>query len=351
MSLLKTFKLVDTRYENTMILVTGGTGYIGSHTCIALIEAGHEVIVVDNLTNSSIDSIARMERITGNTISFVEGDIRDEAFLRDIFTRFKITEVIHFAGVKAVGESIIDPLKYYDNNVTGTLSLLKVMDSSGCKNLIFSSSATVYGWPSNVPVKEDSPLSAANPYGQSKLFIEKILNNLYESDRHWNIVVLRYFNPAGAHESGLIGEAPNNIPNNLFPLVSQVAAGQRDSIKVFGGDYLTQDGTGVRDYIHVTDLANGHVNALSVLSDSVRILTINLGTGVGYSVLEIIKAFEKVSCHQILYSIVDRRPGDAAVCYADATYAKEMMGWSAKLTLAKMCEDQWRWQKNMHINL
>lgn len=334
-----------------MILVTGGTGYIGSHTCIALIEAGHDVIVVDNLINSSIDSIVRIEDITGKSISFVEGDIRDEIFLRDIFTRFEITDVIHFAGLKAVGESIINPLNYYDNNVIGTLSLLKVMDSSGCKNLIFSSSATVYGWPSNLPVKEDSPLSAANPYGQSKLFIEKILNDLHESDGHWNIVVLRYFNPAGAHESGLIGEAPNGIPNNLFPLVSQVAAGQRESIEVFGGDYLTQDGTGVRDYIHVSDLANGHVSALSTFSDSARILTINLGTGVGYSVLEIIKEFERVSCRQISYSIVDRRPGDAAACYADASYAKEMMGWSAKLTLAKMCEDQWRWQKNMHRNL
>ena len=330
-----------------MILVTGGAGYIGSHTCLALIEAGYNVLIVDNLVNSSMTSIAEIEGITGKPVIFLKGDVRDEAFLRTIFTRFEITGVIHFAGLKSVGESSLNPLSYYDNNVNGTLALLKVMNSSGCKNLVFSSSATVYGCPSKLPIKENHPLSATNPYGQSKLFIEKMLNDLHESDKYWNIVVLRYFNPAGADESGLIGEAPNSAPNNLFPLVSKVAAGQLESLKVFGGDYHTHDGTGVRDYIHVTDLANGHVRALNILSDPARILTINLGTGTGYSVLEIIKEFEKASSHQIPYTIIDRRSGDVATSYADASYAKELMGWSAKLTLAKMCEDQWRWQSNI----
>ncbi len=330
-----------------MILVTGGAGYIGSHTCIALIEAGYDIVVVDNLANSSMESIAGIENVVEKPVAFVNGDLRDEAFLGAIFTKYKITHVIHFAGLKAVGESNENPLRYYDNNITGTLSLLKAMDNSGCRSLVFSSSATVYGWPSELPVKEDFPLSAMNPYGQSKLVVEQILNDLYKSDKRWNIVVLRYFNPAGAHESGLIGEASNNVPNNIFPLVSQVAAGQRRCLKVYGGDYQTHDGTGVRDYVHVTDLADGHVCALSVLPDVARVLTINLGTGVGYSVLEIIKEFEKVSLRKISYSIVDRRPGDAAACFADVTYASEIMGWSAKLNLAKMCEDQWRWQKTL----
>lgn len=334
-----------------MILITGGAGYIGSHTCVSLAKAGHEFVVIDSLVNSSLSSVQGIEAIIGKPIKFLQGDIRDENFLASVFTSHKITQVVHFAGLKSVGESNSDPLQYYDCNVTGTLTLLKVMAANCCRSIVFSSSATVYGYPEMVPVIEDSPLCAINPYGQTKLIIENILNDLRASDKRWEIVILRYFNPAGAHESGLIGEAPNNAPTNLFPIVSNVAAGHRSHLDVFGGDYKTHDGTGVRDYIHVTDLADGHVSALNILSKKHGILTINLGTGIGYSVLEIIKEFEKISNTSISYSIVDRRSGDSAICYADPSYASEILGWTTKYNLTKMCQDQWRWQKNLDKKL
>lgn len=325
------------------ILVTGGAGYIGSHTCVELLEAGHRVVVLDNLSNSSPESLRRVQQITGKSPEFVKGDIRSLTDLQDVFTRFKISAVVHFAGLKAVGESVSMPLHYYQNNVAGTLNLLQVMDAHGCRRLVFSSSATVYGDPASVPIREDFPLSATNPYGRSKLIIEDMLRDLYRADERWSLALLRYFNPVGAHLSGLIGEDPSGIPNNLMPYITQVAVGLRECLQVFGGDYPTPDGTGVRDYIHVVDLAKGHIKALQAL-DQPRLLTVNLGTGQGYSVLEMAAALAKASGRKVPYQIVARRPGDVAQCYADPALALELLGWRAELDLARMCEDSWRWQ-------
>ena len=327
-----------------MILVTGGAGYIGSHTCISLIEAGYEVVVFDNFCNSSAESIRRVEEITGQEIPLIEGDIRNRNDLQKVFDAYPVDAVIHFAGLKAVGESVAQPLRYYDNNITGTITLCQTMQENGCKSIIFSSSATVYGDPHSVPIKEDFPLSATNPYGRSKLIIEEILRDLHRSDKQWQIVLLRYFNPVGAHPSGRIGESPNDIPNNLMPYITQTAVGKREYLQVFGGDYPTPDGTGVRDYIHVMDLAEGHVKALERINDFNEVMTVNLGTGRGYSVLEMREAFEKACGREIPYRIVARRPGDIATCYADPGYAKEILDWEARRGIDEMCADSWRWQ-------
>ena len=327
-----------------MILITGGTGYIGSHTCIELLEAGYELVVLDNLTNSSVEALKRVERITDRNIFFVKGDIRDEASLRSIFTKYKIEAVVHFAGLKAVAESVQKSLFYYDNNVAGTIKLLKVMAEFDCKRLVFSSSATVYGNPISLPIREDAPLRVTNPYGASKLMVEGILRDLCHSDCEWVICILRYFNPAGAHNTGLIGEDPANIPNNLMPFLSQVAAGQREKLYVFGDDYNTPDGTGVRDYIHVVDLAKGHLSAVKRLNGSPGPIFINLGTGRGCSVFQMIKAFEKASGRVVPYEVIPRRPGDVAECYADPSYAKEQLGWHSVRDIDEMCDDFWRWK-------
>ena len=333
-----------------MILITGGAGYIGSHTLIELNNAGYDFVVYDNLSNSSKESIKRVEKIINKNISFEEGDIRNKETLKSVFTRYNIDSVIHFAGLKAVGESVAKPLEYYDNNVVGTLTLLEVMKEFNCKKIVFSSSATVYGDPHTTPIKEDFPTGATtNPYGRTKYFIEEILKDLYISDNEFTIVILRYFNPVGAHESGTIGEDPNGIPNNLMPFISQVAVGKREFLSVFGGDYDTHDGTGVRDYIHVVDLAYGHVKAIDYLNTLKNIekpLIINLGTGKGYSVLDIVNAFEKASGKKVAYKIVDRRAGDIAKCYSDPSFAKEVLNWEAKKTIEDMCSDSWRWQSN-----
>jgi UDP-glucose 4-epimerase len=326
------------------ILITGGTGYIGSHTCIELINAGHDVVVVDNLCNSSLEPLRRIRSMCNCDIPFYKVDIRDKNALINIFKKNEFEGVIHFAGLKAVGESVQSPIEYYDNNVYGTLVLLEVMRDFNCKNIVFSSSATVYGEPISVPISEDFPLSATNPYGRSKLIIEDILKDLAISDDSWNIVVLRYFNPVGAHKSGNIGEDPMGIPNNLMPYISKVAAGKLDKLNIFGGNYDTIDGTGVRDYIHVVDLAKGHIKALHALKDMPQILIFNLGTGNGYSVLDIVKTFEKASGKIIPFEIVERRPGDVATCYADSNFAKSFLGWTAENGLKEMCEDTWRWQ-------
>lgn len=326
-----------------LVLVTGGAGYIGSHTCVELLESGFRVLVLDNLSNSSRESLQRVERITGQSLEFVEGDIRSMDDLRAVFSRFRIESVVHFAGLKAVGESVEKPLLYYQNNVAGTLNLLQVMDEHDCRRLVFSSSATVYGDPASVPIREDFPLSATNPYGRSKLMIEEMLRDLVRSDSRWAIALLRYFNPVGAHVSGLIGEDPRDIPNNLMPYITQVAVGMRDCLQVFGGDWPTPDGTGVRDYIHVVDLAKGHIKALQAL-DEPRLLTVNLGTGQGYSVLDMVAALAEASGREIPYRIVERRPGDVAQCYADPALAHELLGWRAELDLQRMCADSWRWQ-------
>lgn len=325
------------------ILVTGGTGYIGSHTCIELINAGYELVVFDNLSNSSLMALERVEQITGRAISFIQGDICSLSDLERVFEQYKIKAVMHFAGLKAVGESVQQPLKYYKNNVLGTLNLLEVMHKYGCKQIVFSSSATVYGEPKEVPIKEDSELYATNPYGRTKLMVEEILRDLYSSDNEWAITLLRYFNPVGAHSSGLIGEDPKGIPNNLMPFISQVAVGKRKELSVFGGDYPTQDGTGVRDYIHVVDLAKGHVKALQAMHEP-NLNVINLGTGQGYSVLDMVKAFEKASGCTIPYKITERRAGDISECYADPTLAEEVLDWRAEKTLEDMCKDTWNWQ-------
>lgn len=325
------------------ILVTGGAGYIGSHTCVELLNEGYRVVVLDNLSNSSAESLNRVQQISGKALEFVEGDIRSLADLQEVFRRFPISAVVHFAGLKAVGESVSIPLHYYQNNVAGTLNLLQVMDAHDCRRLVFSSSATVYGDPASVPIREDFPLSATNPYGRSKLIIEDMLRDLYSSDERWSLALLRYFNPVGAHASGMIGEDPRDIPNNLMPYITQVAVGKRERLSVFGGDYPTPDGTGVRDYIHVVDLAKGHIKALQAL-DEPRLLTVNLGTGQGYSVLEIVATLAQASGRPIPYDIVDRRPGDVAQCYADPALALELLDWRAELDLARMCEDSWRWQ-------
>ena len=326
------------------VLVTGGAGFIASHTNVELLDAGYDIVVVDNLVNSSKESIRRVERLTGKKITFYEESICDEKALDEIFAKEQIEAVIHFAGLKAVGESCEKPLEYFDNNLCGTIYLLKVMKKYGVKSLVFSSSATVYGLPEKLPITEDFPLSVSNPYGRTKLMIEDMLRDLYQSDKEWNIALLRYFNPIGAHESGEIGEDPNGIPNNLMPYVLKVAAGELDYVGVFGDDYNTPDGTGVRDYIHVVDLAAGHIKALEKLQQNPGLVTYNLGTGKGYSVLEIIHNLEKVIKKQIPYKIVERRPGDIDSCYADVTKAREELGWEAVRELDKMCQDAWNWK-------
>ncbi len=326
------------------ILVTGASGYIGSHTCIELIAAGYAVIGLDNLANSSRVSLARIEQITGTSLPFYAADVRDRKALDTILAAHTIDAAIHFAGLKAVGESVEKPLSYFDNNVSGSLVLLQALEQANIKRFVFSSSATVYGDPERVPIVETARLSVTNPYGRTKLMVEQILGDLTHADPSWAVGVLRYFNPAGAHPSGLIGEDPHGIPNNLMPFVAQVAVGRRPRLSVFGNDYPTVDGTGVRDYIHVVDLARGHVAALNQLFESGKGFTVNLGTGRGYSVLEIVRAFEAASGRQVPYEIVARRPGDIAVCYADPSTAKAILGWEAQKGLEEMCTDHWRWQ-------
>lgn len=331
------------------VLVTGGAGYIGSHTCIQLINAGYDVVVADNLSNSKQEAIIRIEKITGKKLKFYLANMCDQLDVQQVFEKEKIDSVIHFAGYKAVGESVRVPLSYYHNNIQSAIVVLEAMKKFGVKNFVFSSSATVYGLPKSVPICENFPLSATNPYGRTKLMIEQILNDLYISDPGMNIAILRYFNPVGAHESGLIGEDPKGIPNNLVPYITQVAVGKLQKLQVFGNDYNTKDGTGVRDFIHVVDLADGHVATLNKLNDNCGLVIYNLGTGTGYSVLEMVRAFEKVSSRKIPFEITSRRPGDIAECYADPTKAKNELGWEAKLSLERMCEDSWRWQiKNPH---
>lgn len=327
------------------ILLTGGAGYIASHTAVVLQQAGFRVIALDNLVNSSEESLRRVAQITGQAVEFIKADIRDADALREVFNRFAIDAVVHFAGLKAVGESTQLPLKYYDYNVAGTVTLCQVMAECNVKQIVFSSSATVYGAAAEVPIHERAPRSATNPYGQSKLMIELILEDLVAADPSWRVAVLRYFNPVGAHESGLIGEDPNGIPNNLMPFISQVAVGKREQLQVFGSDYPTQDGTGVRDYIHVMDLANGHLQALRYLQKHHGIEAFNLGTGQGYSVLDMVKAFSETNDIAVPYQIVDRRPGDVAVCYADATKARQLLDWQTQYTLVDMVRDAWRWQR------
>lgn len=328
------------------ILVTGGTGYIGSHTCLLLLEAGYEVVVVDNLSNSSLESLRRVEKLTDKFIRFYKVDITDFKALDRVFGEHDFSAVIHFAGLKAVGESSQIPLHYYQENVFGSINLFKVMQKNNCKNIVFSSSATVYGDPASVPIDETFPISATNPYGRSKLFIEEILRDQSNADVDWNIVLLRYFNPVGAHHSGTIGEDPQGIPNNLMPFISQVAVGKRDKLSVFGDDYKTPDGTGVRDYIHVVDLSAAHVKAIQKISELKGVTTLNLGTGNGYSVLDMVKAFEKETSKPIPYQVVERRPGDIAECWANPALAKQIIGWSASKNLSDMITDTWRWQSN-----
>ncbi len=327
-----------------MILVTGGTGYIGSHTVVELLAAGKDVLILDNYANSSPKVLERIAKISGRAPAFREGDIRDADGLRALFAAHRIEAVIHFAGLKAVGESVEQPLTYYDNNVNGTLCLLQAMRQAGVRRLVFSSSATVYGDPHHVPIREDFPLQATNPYGRSKLMVEEMLRDLQRAEADWQIAILRYFNPVGAHPSGLIGENPNGIPNNLMPFVAQVAVGKRAQLSVFGNDYPTPDGTGVRDYIHVVDLAQGHLAALAALARSGQSLTVNLGTGQGYSVLDMVRAFEAASGRPVPYQIVARRAGDIATCYADPQLAGELLGWQARRGISEMCADAWRWQ-------
>ena len=326
------------------VLVTGGAGYIGSHTCIELLEAGYEVVVVDNLSNSHPESLKRVQEITGRELVFHQVNIRDAAALETIFSQDKIDAVIHFAGLKAVGESVAKPSLYYQNNVYGTLVLCQVMAKYEVFNLVFSSSATVYGDPATVPITESFPLSATNPYGRSKLMVEEILRDLNVSDDRWNTVLLRYFNPVGAHASGRIGEDPNGIPNNLMPYITQVAVGKLEALDVFGSDYNTVDGTGVRDYIHVVDLALGHLKALEKLASNPGAVAYNLGTGTGYSVLQMVAAFEKASGKTVPYNLVGRRAGDVASCYADPAFAAQELNWTAKLGIEEMTRDSWRWQ-------
>ncbi|EPF2931009.1 UDP-glucose 4-epimerase GalE [Vibrio navarrensis] len=328
------------------ILVTGGSGYIGSHTCIQMIEAGMTPIILDNLYNSKLLVLDRIQQVTGVRPTFYQGDIRDSAILQTIFTEHHIDGVIHFAGLKAVGESVEKPLMYYDNNVSGTLNLVREMDKAGVKSLIFSSSATVYGDPASVPIREDFPTSATNPYGRSKLMVEECLRDFHHANPEWSITLLRYFNPVGAHQSGLLGEDPQGIPNNLLPFVAQVAVGRRDKLGVFGNDYPTPDGTGVRDYIHVVDLADGHLAALNKVGQQAGLHVFNLGTGQGNSVLEMVAAFEKAAERPIAYEIKPRRAGDIAECWADPSYAAEVLGWKATRSLETMVADTWRWQSN-----
>ncbi len=327
------------------ILVTGGAGFIGSHTCIELIEAGYEIVVMDNLCNSSKESLKRVEKITGHHIPFYPVDLLDIEGLCEIFDKEKIDSVIHFAGLKAVGESVEKPWEYYNNNITGTLNLCKVMMDNGVKNIIFSSSATVYGDPAQMPITEECPKGdITNPYGHTKSMLEQILSDIYKADNEWNVVLLRYFNPIGAHESGLIGEDPSGIPNNLVPYIARVAVGKLDCLGVFGNDYPTVDGTGVRDYIHVVDLAKGHVKALKKIQEKSGLSVYNLGTGQGYSVLQVVEAYGRACGNPIKYEIKPRRSGDVATCYADCTKAREELGWEAIYDIDRMCEDSWRWQ-------
>ncbi|MBZ4680769.1 UDP-glucose 4-epimerase GalE [Shewanella chilikensis] len=328
------------------ILVTGGAGYIGTHTLVELLAAGKEVVVIDNLSNSSVEALARVEQISGKNVLFYQGDILNKAFLQKVFSDHSFEAVIHFAGLKAVGESVAQPLRYYENNVTGTLILCQVMKEYGVRNLVFSSSATVYGDPASLPITETFPTSATNPYGQSKLMVEHILADLAAAEPNWNIARLRYFNPVGAHKSGRIGEDPNDIPNNLMPFIAQVAVGKRDKLSVFGNDYPTVDGTGVRDYIHVVDLAIGHLKALDKLATNPGLVTYNLGTGQGYSVLEMVKAFEKACNKAIPFEFAPRRPGDIAACYADPAHAAKELGWQAERNLQDMADSSWNWQSN-----
>jgi len=328
------------------VLVTGGAGYIGSHTCVQLMNAGYEVVVVDNLCNSKIQVIDRIEKITGKRVKFYRDDVRDKAALNKIFKLENIDAVIHFAAYKAVGESVVKPLKYYSNNLVSTIALLEVMQEHGVNNFVFSSSATVYGEPETVPIREDFSTSATNPYGRTKLMIEEILKDVSKACPEINIAILRYFNPIGAHKSGLIGEDPNDIPNNLVPYITQVAVGKLERLRIFGKDYDTKDGTGIRDYIHVVDLADGHIAALEKLKENCGLVVYNLGTGTGYSVLEVVKTFEKVIGRRIPYEFTERRQGDVAVCYADPSKANAELGWKARYTLEDMCRDSWNWQKN-----
>lgn len=330
----------------TVILVTGGAGYIGSHTCLELLAAGREVVVVDDLSNGSLVAIRRVETLAGRPLrAFVQGDVRDTALLAEVFRSHPIDAVIHFAAKKAVGESVAQPLAYYDNNLSGLLAVLGAMDGAGCRRIVFSSSATVYGDPHHVPIDEDFPTTATNPYGWTKLMGEQMLRDLVASDSRWNVVLLRYFNPVGAHASGQIGEDPDGLPNNLMPYVSQVAVGRIPRLRVFGDDYPTPDGTGVRDYIHVVDLALGHLKALERIEALPGVTTLNLGTGRGYSVLEMVRAFEAASGRSVPFDIVDRRPGDVAACWADPRRAEAVLGWRAERDLSAMCEDAWRWQR------
>ncbi|MDX6153681.1 UDP-glucose 4-epimerase GalE [Marinococcus sp. PL1-022] len=329
-----------------MILVTGGAGYIGSHICVELLEEGHEVVVIDNFSNSRSVSLERVEEITGKSLKYFDVDLLDREGMENLFERFDIEAVIHLAGLKAVGESVEIPLKYYHNNITGSIILLETMKKFNVKKMIFSSSATVYGTPKTNPITEDFELQATNPYGNSKLMIEDILRDLYVSDHEWSISILRYFNPIGAHPSGRIGESPNGIPNNLMPYITQVAVGKLPQLNVFGDDYPTKDGTGVRDYIHVVDLAKGHLSALHKSMEGPGIGEFNLGTGQGYSVLELVEAFEKASGKDVPYEIRDRRPGDISVCYADPAKARNELGWTAQKGVEDMCEDSWRWIKH-----
>ena len=328
------------------VLVTGGAGYIGSHTCVELLESGKDIVVVDNFCNSKPESLNRIRKITGKDFKFYEADLLDRDAVKKIFDENDIDSVIHFAGLKAVGESVSIPLRYYHNNITSTLILCEEMAAHGVKKIVFSSSATVYGSPKTVPIKEDFELHTTNPYGSTKLMIEDILRDLYVSDNEWSIALLRYFNPIGAHKSGLIGEDPNGIPNNLLPYVAQVAVGKLPCLNVYGNDYPTHDGTGVRDYIHVVDLAIGHLRAVEKVTKDAGVHTYNLGTGNGYSVLDVVAAFEKASDRKVNYKIADRRPGDIAVCYADASHAKEELGWVAERGIEEMCADSWNFTKN-----
>ena len=332
---------------NKTVLVTGGTGFIGSHTCVSLLEDGYEVVVLDNLSNSDASVIGRIGQICGREPVFVHCDIRDVALLKTLLKEHHIDAVVHFAGLKAVGESVQKPLEYYENNVSGTLSLLIAMRQSGVKTMVFSSSATVYGSPDSVPITEDFPRSTTNPYGATKLIIEDILADLHDAEPDWRLARLRYFNPVGAHESGLIGENPTGVPNNLMPFIAQTAAGLREELSVFGNDYDTADGTGVRDYIHVVDLANAHVAALDYLQDHREMLTLNLGTGQGVSVLEMIETFERINQVKVPFRVVERRQGDIASCFADPGLARRILGWQSSRTLENMCADSWRWQNSL----
>jgi len=333
------------------VLVSGGAGYIGSHTVVQLLEAGLSVVIVDNLSNAKSSVIERIHQITGKSCDFYEADIRNKSFLQEIFSKHDIDAVMHFAGLKAVGESVAQPLRYYDNNVAGSIALLEEMETVGIRNLVFSSSATVYGDPISVPVAESAALSATNPYGQSKLMIELVLRDVVASNPDWKVAILRYFNPVGAHASGYIGEDPEGVPNNLVPYLAQVASGRLKQLSVFGADYPTRDGTGVRDYIHVVDLARGHLLALNALSSIEGVLTVNLGTGSGSSVLEMVQAFEAASGREIPLRVVERRAGDIAQCYADPSYAAASLDWHAQLGIDAMCADMWRWQQWADSNL